>query len=189
MQKTIIALGTALIIAFSTVTTAANAGGCGKGFSSHRGYSASRQSYNHRLHAQRKRQLAQQRAIAKRRQLARIKAEKRREALAEARKAKLAAAAKERNAQLALAAKADAKAEKARSDIKSVAKASAADRTTNVVTLSDTDQSVPANAPAIQVAEASPEAIENRPAEAATDVGCKRYIASAGLTVNVPCED
>lgn len=179
MQKTIITLGTALIIAVSTVSTAANAGGCGKGFSSHRGYSVSRQSHSHHLQAQRKRQLAQKRALAKRRQLARLKAEKRREAVAEAkaRKAKLAAAAKERKAQLALAAKAEAKAERAKSEIKSVAEAA---------------QSAPASAPAIQVAEVSLGEIESQTTETeptATDVGCKRYIASAGLTVNVPCED
>lgn len=179
MQKSFIIIGTALFIATSAFSSAAMAGGCGKGFGGHRGFS--HQSYNQRAHAERKRKLAKQRAIAKQRKLARIKAAKRRQALAEAkaRKAKLAAAAQERRAKLAKAALAETKVATAKTNVPAP---------TSIAALAGLERALP-TAPVTQVAED----VANTATQITTvdssnvELGCKRYIASAGLTVNVPC--
>ncbi|MCV0369693.1 MULTISPECIES: hypothetical protein [Filomicrobium] len=181
MQKSFIIIGTALFIATSAFSSAATAGGCGKGFGGYRGFS--HHSYNQSVYAQRNRQLAKKRAIAKQRELARIKAEKRRVALAaaKARKAKLAAAAQERRAKLTKAALAQTKAEVASKNTLA---------STSVAALAGLERSLP-TVPVTQVAEE----VANTAAQITTvesshvALGCKRYIASAGLTVNVPCEN
>lgn len=179
MQKSFIIIGAALFIATSAFSTVAMAGGCGKGFGGHRGFS--HHSYNQSVYTQRKRKLAQQRAIAKQRELARIKAEKRRQALAEAkaRKAKLAAAAQDRRAKLAKAALAETKAEVANTSTPA---------STSIAALAGLERSLP-TVPVTQVVEeAANTAAQITTVESSNaELGCKRYIASAGLTVNVPC--
>jgi len=216
MQKTLIAFAAALLVAAGAASDAAMAGGCGKGFggySSRQSYRPSYAQQQRRLAQQRaalrQRQLARIQAEKRREALAEAKARKAKlAAIAEAkeRAAKVALAqkakeaSKERAAKVAQAAKAqEAKEERAKLAQVEAAKPEDAEGKSEIAVTTAEPAKVAALAPVnsapemvVQEQPASvPASTETQSAEKGLDakLACKRYIASAGLTVSVPCED
>ena len=173
------AIASALLIALTAFASAADAGCGGK---HKRGFGKFNQSFSHN-HKAKKRALARKRAAAaaKRRAIAQKKAAAKRKAIA-AKKA----AAKRR----AIAAK-KAAAKKARI---AAAKAKQAQDEIKVSKVDDTPFDKPVSVAAVagavtEFTNDNDTAIDNDTQEVASneEVGCKKYIPSAGLTINVPC--
>lgn len=173
MFKKIFLLAGALILAATAFTATANAGGCGK-----RGFSGASYSHSAKARKLRRARIAQQRRLAKRR-AAQRRAIAQKKAL-KAKKAKIAAA-KAKKAQVAAAEAAKQKAEEAKTA--SNTETTTPEKPMSVAALAGADIE-PATEPVTSNkngTDAEEETSSNQ------EVGCKKYIPAAGLTITVPC--